>query len=308
MARASTAGPTTSAMLRLSEAMGMSRPTPDEAPRLPEGLGTTSKSRPGVPPGSVVSPMRSSVLPVASFAGRVARYGSLVLASRAGVTIASLRGPPKGAAQEVMDEASGSATSPSTTTAAPTSASMTRLHARAGFPARTPSTCTVAAIHGSFTEPDEVVLPAPATPPLPSTPMGESSRLDERGSGQAPRKRPRSKAPPIYNKLRGSRTRGLEIAANVDERRLAMEEYQQDKRSAGDTSGSNLTTWCAFHDAWWNFTGQPVPYWPLTPVKIDAVGQSSNVPPTVHVTITPMPQRRSTSRRGSSGRSCLTTR
>ena len=84
--------------------------------------------------------------------------------------------------------------------------------------------------------------------------------------------KPRSKAPPVYNKLRGSRARGLEIAANQNERRAAMEEYQQDKRSAGDTSGSNLKTWCAFHDAWWDFTGQPVPYWPLTPVKIDAVG------------------------------------
>ena len=227
MARTSTAGPTTSAMLRLSEAMGMTRPAPIDALRLPEVLGTTSKSRPAVPPGSEVSPMRSSILPVASLVDGVARYGSLVLTSRAGLTMASKRGRPTGAAHGVTDEAPDSATCPSTTTAASTSASISRLHARAGFPVRPSLPCTVAAIHHQSSKPapreDHEQRAAPATPPLSYVPQVYSSDFDGHGSGQAPRKKPRSKAPPVYNKLRGSRARGLEIAANQDERLAAME-------------------------------------------------------------------------------------
>ena len=86
------------------------------------------------------------------------------------------------------------------------------------------------------------------------------------------RKRPRDKAPPVYNKRRGCRAVGLQVAGDEQLRSEAMEEYQRDKRSMGDTSDSNLRTWCFYHEAWWRHTGNGMPVWPLTPEKIDAVG------------------------------------
>ena len=86
------------------------------------------------------------------------------------------------------------------------------------------------------------------------------------------RKRPQDKAPPVYNKRRGSRPAGLQIAADASLRDEAMKEFQRDKKSMGDTSDSNVRTWCVYHDAWWNYLGGSVLVWPLTPAKIDAVG------------------------------------
>ena len=39
---------------------------------------------------------------------------------------------------------------------------------------------------------------------------------------QAPRKRPRPNAPPVYNKLQGSRARGMQIAASMEERKAGF--------------------------------------------------------------------------------------
>ena len=91
-------------------------------------------------------------------------------------------------------------------------------------------------------------------------------------SAEGARKRPRDKAPPVYNKRRGSRAVGMQVASDAQLRAEAMEEFQRDKRSMGDTSDSNIRTWCFYHDAWWNYLGDDVPVWPLTPAKIDAVG------------------------------------
>ena len=51
-----------------------------------------------------------------------------------------------------------------------------------------------------------------------------------------------------------------------------MKEFLRDNKSMGDASDRNVRTWCVYHDAWWNYLGDAVPVWPLTPANIDAVG------------------------------------
>ena len=51
------------------------------------------------------------------------------------------------------------------------------------------------------------------------------------------------KAPPIYNKTRGSKRVALEIAEDKDLRGQAMSAYLKYVKSAGDTSEYNLITW-----------------------------------------------------------------
>ena len=119
--------------------------------------------------------------------------------------------------------------------------------------------------------PDAAV--SPRGPP-PGSCHDHSSTPPSEAVNGGPRKRPRVKAPPVYNKKRGSRTVGLQVASDEHLRDEAMREFQQDKKSAGDTSDSNLRTWVVYHHAWWNLLGNEVPVYPLTPANIDAVGPS----------------------------------
>ena len=104
-----------------------------------------------------------------------------------------------------------------------------------------------------------------------------SSTLDVHGSaivtpGRQPRASTRKQAPPVYNKVRGSKQRAFEIARDPVARAQALAEYERDARSAGDTTKHNVTTWKEFHDAWWAYLGMEVEVFPLTVASITAVG------------------------------------
>ena len=108
---------------------------------------------------------------------------------------------------------------------------------------------------------------------------GASTKEDEKtavpkAKGKSQSKTREDKAPPIYNKTRGSKRLAIEIAGDTDLREQAMASYLKDVKSAGDTSEYNLLTWTELHHAWWKHipNGDHVPPFPLTPDKVSAVG------------------------------------
>ena len=82
----------------------------------------------------------------------------------------------------------------------------------------------------------------------------------------------RLEAPPIYNKIRGSKELAMQIAKDPHARAEALRQYRKDQKSAGDISKYTKLTWATLHVAWWSFVGVSWAAFPLTPDKIEGVG------------------------------------
>ena len=115
--------------------------------------------------------------------------------------------------------------------------------------------------------------------------IDETAKVGESGSGSAgtdvkkmyfqPEGKRRKKEPPVYNKRRGDKATALAIAGDPQLRLQAMEAYEKDMRSEGDTSQWNFKTWSQIHIAWWAFeSSEQVDVLPITSGKIAAVGAS----------------------------------
>ena len=60
----------------------------------------------------------------------------------------------------------------------------------------------------------------------------------------------RRNEPPVYNKIRGSKSTAWAVASNATLRDDAMKSYRKDQKSEGDASDYNFKTWCEVHDTW----------------------------------------------------------
>ena len=81
--------------------------------------------------------------------------------------------------------------------------------------------------------------------------------------------------PEVYDKVRGNKTRGLEIAGDAHLLQAAMTKYTKDEKSSGDTSEFSVRTWKDFHNAvdWTTFgLDKNTAVFPLTPLKLNVVG------------------------------------
>ena len=115
-------------------------------------------------------------------------------------------------------------------------------------------------------EKDLTSTPAPST----SLPSISEDKIFLEPAGKR-----RKKEPAVYNKTRGDKMTAIRIASDPELRRLAMQAYERDMRSDGDTSHYNFQTWAQVHAAWWSYESPTaIPVLPLTGPKIAAVGAS----------------------------------
>ena len=104
--------------------------------------------------------------------------------------------------------------------------------------------------------------------PLPVAPVSLSAAMQNKT-------KQRKDIPEVYDKIRGSKRMGLEIARDPERLKTAIARYEKDEKSSGDTSEFNVRTWQEFHHGVdWSTFGLSVneEVFPLTPMKIKVVG------------------------------------